>query len=135
MWEISEIIKYRIIFGSCMVRIETARKFTFDVGWVFTSLAAAMVTGLILRILLGNFFDASGLGTYSMVFTIWTIVTLTAGLGIPGTVVKYVAEFKDRENVRNTLASTAIRFRNLDISYTMGHIHDVRKGEHADPGD
>jgi hypothetical protein len=62
-----------------MVRHETARKFTFDVGWVFIASIAAMGFGLLIRILLGNYFDASGLGAYAMVLTIWGIVTLTTG--------------------------------------------------------
>jgi len=64
-----------------MVKAETARKFTFDVGWVFVASIAAMGFGLLIRILLGNYFDASGLGAYAMVLTIWGIVTLTTGAG------------------------------------------------------
>jgi O-antigen/teichoic acid export membrane protein len=75
-----------------MVKAETARKFTFDVGWVFVASIAAMGFGLLIRILLGNYFDASGLGAYAMVLTIWGIVTLTTGAGAPGALIKYVAE-------------------------------------------
>ena len=45
-----------------MVKIESARKFTFDVGWVFATLIVTVGVGLILKILLGNYFDADGLG-------------------------------------------------------------------------
>ena len=43
--------------------------------------------GFGLLIHLGNYFDASGLGAYVMVLTIWGIVTLTTGA-----IINYVAE-------------------------------------------
>lgn len=91
-----------------MVKVETARKFTFDVGWVFVSLIVTLAVGFALRIIIGNYFDASGLGAYAMVLTIWTIVTLTAGIGIPEAIIKYVSEFKDKKNVTNSLVSAAM---------------------------
>ncbi len=91
-----------------MSEVENARKFTFDVGWATTSLAAMMGVGFILGVLLGNYFDASGLGAYSMVLTIWTIAALTAGLGIPLAVIKYVAQYKDRPRIWNSLVSSAM---------------------------
>jgi len=91
-----------------MVRVETARRFTFDVGWVFISSIVAMAAGLLIRILLGNYFDASGLGAYAMVLTIWGIVTLTTGAGAPGALIKYVAECTEDKDSRDSLASTSI---------------------------
>lgn len=91
-----------------MVAQETARKFTFDVGWVFVSSVVAMGAGLLIRILLGNYFDASGLGAYAMVLTIWGIVTLTTGAGAPGALIKYVAECADDKDTRDSLVSASI---------------------------
>jgi len=91
-----------------MVRHETARKFTFDVGWVFAASIAAMGFGLLIRILLGNYFDASGLGAYAMVLTIWGIVTLTTGAGAPGALIKYVAECTEDKDTRDSLVSASI---------------------------
>jgi len=93
-----------------MDKVENARKFTFDIGWATASLAAMMIVGLILGVLLGNYFDASGLGAYSMVLTIWTIASLTAGIGIPLAVIKYVAEHEDKPRIWNPIVSSAMLF-------------------------
>jgi len=91
-----------------MVKAETARKFTFDVAWVFFASTAAMIFGLVIRIFLGNFFDASGLGAYAMVLTIWGIVTLTTGAGAPGALIKYVSECPEDRDTCNSLVSASI---------------------------
>lgn len=91
-----------------MINPKTARKFTIDVGWVFISSLVAMAAGLIIRILLGNYFDAAGLGAYAMVLTIWGIVTLTTGAGAPGALIKYVAECTEDKDTRDSLASASI---------------------------
>jgi O-antigen/teichoic acid export membrane protein len=91
-----------------MVNMETGRKFTFDVGWVFLTSIVAMVIGLLIRIILGNYFNAAGLGAYAMVLTIWSIVTLTTGAGAPGALIKYVAECPDDKDTRDSLVSTSI---------------------------
>jgi len=91
-----------------MVNVNTARKFTFDVGWVFVASIAAMGFGLLIRILLGNYFDASGLGAYAMVLTIWGIVTLTTGA-----IIKFVAECTakgDKEMINKTDYAVATVF-------------------------
>ena len=38
-----------------MVKAETARKFTFDVRWVFVRSIVAMGAGLVICIILGNY--------------------------------------------------------------------------------
>jgi len=87
---------------------ENARKFTLDVGWATLSLLAMMAVGFILSIVLGNFFDAAGLGAYSMVLTVWTIASLTAGIGIPMAVIKFVAEYVDRPKICNSIISSSM---------------------------
>ena len=91
-----------------MVKIETARKFTFDVGWVFVSLAVSMVVGLLVKIIIGNYYDASGLGAYSMVLTIWSMTVIFSELGIPVALIKYVAQYKDKGKIKDTFISTAM---------------------------
>jgi O-antigen/teichoic acid export membrane protein len=95
-------------FGICMAQDDSARKFTFDVGWVFISSVVTFAVGIILNLLIGNYFDAEGLGAYSIVITIWTIGTLTAGIGIPIAIIKFVAEHQNEEDVKNQLISTAL---------------------------
>ncbi len=91
-----------------MVKKEKARKFTFDIGWVFASSIISMGVGILLKTLVGNNFDADGLGAYSMVITIWTIVYLTAGIGVYDAVVKYIAEFRDKDHIKNSIISVAM---------------------------
>lgn len=87
---------------------ENARKFTLDVGWATLSLAAMMGVGVILSIILGNIFNADGLGAYSMVLTIWTIASLMASIGIPLAVIKFVAQYEDRKRVCNSIISSSM---------------------------
>ncbi len=87
---------------------ENARKFTLDVGWASISLLSMMAVGFILSVILGNYFDATGLGAYSMVLTIWTIASLTAGIGIPMAVIKYVAEHLDKQKICNSIISSSM---------------------------
>ncbi len=91
-----------------MGEMENARKFTFDVSWATASLAFMMVVGFAIGVILGNYFDASGLGAYSMTLTIWGIGSLTAGIGIPMAVIKYIAEYSDRPNIWNSMVSSAM---------------------------
>ncbi len=91
-----------------MGEIENARKFTFDVSWATASLAFMMFIGFAIGVLLGNYFDASGLGVYYMTLTIWGIGSLTAGIGIPMAVIKYVAEYSDKPKIWNSLVSSAM---------------------------
>ncbi|MDD4307408.1 MAG: flippase [Thermoplasmata archaeon] len=93
-----------------MMKIETARRLTFDVGWVFISYIVTMAVGLFLKVLLGNFFDAEGLGAYSMVLTIWAIVTITGAFGVPVAIITYVSQNKSKDNVRNTLVTSGLIF-------------------------
>lgn len=91
-----------------MAEDDSARKFTFDVGWVLVSSVFTFAVGIILNLLIGNYFDAEGLGAYSIVITIWSIGTLTAGIGIPIAIVKFIAEHKDEEDVKSQLISSAL---------------------------
>ena len=86
----------------------TARKFAFDVSWVFISQIIGLATGLLLRIILGRFLGASPLGLYTMTLTIYTIASLIGGIGIPVAVVKYVAEYKDNKEKLNIFVSCGV---------------------------
>ncbi|MBI5001236.1 MAG: oligosaccharide flippase family protein [Euryarchaeota archaeon] len=92
-----------------MTHGESAKRFTLDTFWALLSLATMIGVGIIIGILIGNLGTGKiGLGTYSMVLTVWTIVYVTAGFGIPNTVIKFVAEYKDNKEERDSIVSTSI---------------------------
>ena len=67
-----------------MVTTKDARKMTFDVGWAFLSSVFVLGVGLILRIILRNYFDAEGLGLYSITFSLMALITLIVNLVLGG---------------------------------------------------
>lgn len=67
-----------------------------DVQWSFISLATASLSHLLLRIVLGRELGPSGLGVYTLVFTIYLLGMQFAGFGIGAALTKYVAEFSEK---------------------------------------
>ena len=71
------------------------RKFAEDVGWTLSSSIIVIVVGMLLNIIVGNFFRAQGLGLYSMTLTILLITSIIASLGIHTAIIKYTAQYKE----------------------------------------
>jgi len=86
----------------------TARKFAFDVSWVFVSQVITLATGFLLSVILGRFLGAAPFGLFTMTLTIYTIASLVGGIGIPTAIVKYVAEFKENKEKLNIFVSCGI---------------------------
>ena len=86
----------------------TARKFAFDVSWVFISQVVTLATGFLLSVILGRFLGAAPFGLYTMTLTIYTIASTVAGIGIPTAIVKYVAEFKENKEKLNIFVSCGV---------------------------
>jgi len=66
-----------------------------DVQWSFFSLIIASISHLLLRIVLGKEFGPSGLGLYTLVFTIYMFGMQFAGFGIGAALTRYIAQFHD----------------------------------------
>lgn len=88
--------------------VTTAKKFALDIGWVFISQIITFVTGFFLSVILGKFLGAAPFGLYSMTLTIYAIVALVGGIGIPTAIVKYVAESKQDKDKLNIFVSCGI---------------------------
>jgi len=73
-------------------------KMIMDIHWSFISLATASLSHLLLRIILGRTLGPSGLGVYTLVFTIYLFGMQFAGFGIGSGLSKYVAEFRDENH-------------------------------------
>ena len=86
----------------------TARKFAFDVSWVFISQIIGLATGFLLSVILGRFLGAAAFGLFIMTLTIYTIASLVGGIGIPSAIVKYVAEFKEDKEKLNIFVSCGV---------------------------
>jgi O-antigen/teichoic acid export membrane protein len=86
----------------------TARKFAFDVSWVFISQIITLATGFLLSVILGRFLGAAPFGLFTMTLTIYTIASLVGGIGIPAAIVKYVAEFKENKEKVNIFVSCGV---------------------------
>ncbi|MGB9928804.1 MAG: flippase [Methanosarcina sp.] len=66
-----------------------------DIQWSFISLATSSLSHLFLRILLSRELGASGLGLYTLVFTIYMFGIQFAAFGIGSALTKYIAEYCD----------------------------------------
>lgn len=79
-----------------------------DVQWSFISLATASISHLLLRIVLGRELGPSGLGVYTLVFTIYLFGMQFSGFGIGAALTKYVAEFSEDPAKTNEYISSGI---------------------------
>ncbi|NVO65953.1 oligosaccharide flippase family protein [Methanofollis tationis] len=71
-----------------------------DVQWAFISIVTASLAHFILRIFIGKYLGAEGLGVYTLTFTIYFFGMVFAAFGIHVALTKYIAEFlEDRETI------------------------------------
>ena len=87
---------------------KTKKKFAFDVGWVFASMLIIFILHFFQNPIVARFLGPDGLGLFSMVTMLASIVSLVAGFGISGAIVKYVAEYKDDKNKLHALVSSGL---------------------------
>ncbi|MFW9873828.1 MAG: flippase [Candidatus Thorarchaeota archaeon] len=66
-----------------------------DIQWSFIALAVSSFVHLLLRIVLGRELGPSGLGLYTLVFTIYLFGMQFAAFGIGVALTKYIAEYND----------------------------------------
>lgn len=66
-----------------------------DVQWSFISLLISSCAHFLLRIALGNELGPSGLGTYTLIFTIYIIGNQFAAFGLDAALTKHIAEYHD----------------------------------------
>ena len=66
-----------------------------DVQWSFISLSTASFLHLLLRIVLGRELGPSGLGLYTLVFTIYVFGLQFAAFGIGQALIRYIARYHD----------------------------------------
>ncbi|NPE27574.1 flippase [Methanococcoides sp. SA1] len=79
-----------------------------DIQWSFISLATASLSHLLLRIVLGRELGPSGLGLYTLVFTIYMFGMQFAAFGIGAALTKYVAQFSDDQQKVTEFVSSGV---------------------------
>jgi len=88
--------------------MQETRKFAFDVGLTFIASAISMLFGFIIIVFLGRYLGPGDLGLYQMTSTIYGIVMVFAGIGIPGAMIKYVAECRKESKKSNMIISSGV---------------------------
>jgi O-antigen/teichoic acid export membrane protein len=98
--------------------MQPSKKFAFDVGITFLASVVSLPLGFIITILLARYLGADDLGLYRMTSTIYGIAMLVAAIGIPATMIKYVAEYKnDRTKINQIVSSGVITSLFLGIGF------------------
>jgi len=77
---------------------KTKRKFAFDVSWVFIGSGAGLAILFLRKAVLARYLGPGDLGLFSMCIMVAGIFSLVAGFGFDSAIVKYVAEYKDKED-------------------------------------
>jgi len=90
------------------------KKQLIDIQWSFLSLCAPAFTYFILRIIYGKLLGATGLGLYTLVFTIYMFGTQFAEFGIGAALTKYVAEYE--EDIKRTKNLITVGLKSSAIS-------------------
>jgi len=88
--------------------MQESKKFAFDIGITFIASIISMLFGFVITVLLGRYLGADDLGLYRMVSTIYGIAMLFAAVGIPATIIKYVAEYEGDKTKINSLISSGV---------------------------
>jgi hypothetical protein len=88
--------------------MQSSKKFAFDIGLSFIASVISIPIGFIISIFLGRYLGAGELGLYYMNSTIYGIALLFAGIGIPGAMIKYLAEFREDRKRSNMIVSSGI---------------------------
>ncbi|HOI62568.1 MAG TPA: flippase [Methanoculleus sp.] len=88
--------------------MKESTRFAFDISWVFVSQIVTLGSGFLLNIVLSRWLGPADFGLYTLTLTIFTISTLIAGLGIPETVVKYVADYRSDQERLNAVVTAGV---------------------------
>lgn len=100
--------------------MKETRKFALDVGLTFIASSISMLLGFVIIVFLGRYLGAGDLGLYQMTSTIYGIVMVFAGIGIPGAMIKYVAECgKERKKSNAIISSGVITSLFLGILFSL----------------
>ena len=87
---------------------DSLKRFTRDVGWVFTSLTIAAIVQFVLRVFLARYFGPADLGLYTLAFTVYSFGLIVSCFGTDFGITKYVAAADGNLNRINLLVTSGI---------------------------
>ncbi|MHA2271581.1 MAG: flippase [Candidatus Hodarchaeales archaeon] len=88
--------------------MKESRKIATDVSWTFTSYVINMGVALLVSIALARLLGPTSLGLYQLTVTIFLLIMLLAGMGVPTATIKIIAEYKSSEEETNQILSSSI---------------------------
>jgi len=88
--------------------MQEAKKFALDVGITFIASILNVIFASLIGILLGRYLGPTDLGLYKMTVMFYGIASLIGALGIPASMIKYVAEYKKDKIAFNKIVSSGL---------------------------
>ncbi len=84
------------------------RKFRRDVMWNLAGFAVQGVSGILLNVLIGRYYDAATLGIFNQAFAFYIFISQFAVFGLQFSVLKHVSEFVGDREKTDILISAAL---------------------------
>jgi O-antigen/teichoic acid export membrane protein len=101
------------------IKILLSQKFAKDSLITLVSQAILSFCGLVINIIVGNYYGASGLGVFSQSMSYFMLVSIVVNIGIPNSLVKYSAEFFDNPVKLKEILSSSITLNTLISSFSL----------------
>jgi O-antigen/teichoic acid export membrane protein len=84
------------------------KKFSRDVVWTFVSRIIMVVSGIVINIVIGNHYQPAGLGIFNQSLSLYFILAVLCGLGIPNSTLKYSAEHNESIDILPQILMTGL---------------------------
>ncbi|MFQ5977923.1 MAG: flippase [Candidatus Heimdallarchaeota archaeon] len=97
-----------------LISMRESKKIARDVGWVFTSSIISMIFTFLVSVIIGRWLGPTSLGLYQLTMSIFFLIMVFAGIGVPAATTKFIAEYKITEE-GNQIATASFL-----LSFTVG---------------
>lgn len=85
-----------------------SEKFAEDTSWMIASFAIMGLIGILLNILIAKFYDATALGVFNQVYSIYILFSQLAVFGIHLSILRYVPEFEENDSSVDLILFSAL---------------------------
>jgi O-antigen/teichoic acid export membrane protein len=82
-------------------------KFVKDSIYTFISFIILAISGIASNIIIGNYYQASGLGIFNQTVALYMIFSIISVIGLNTSVIKFVSQFKQNQNIQKEIFTTA----------------------------
>lgn len=104
-------------YNKNIIKVIIKNKFAVDSIWNLGSIVIIALSGILLNVVIGNIYKASGLGIFNQALAIYGILAIIAVFGINSSVLKYSAQYNNKKNeLEKILTSSSL------LSLTLGII-------------